>query len=68
MRAAKIGLLLLILMFGATVETAWQVRDHIELGADGLPRAGRALLRPVVLLRERGDASRSPRPPRRWRY
>ena len=35
MRAAKIGLLLLILLFGATVETAWQVRDHIELGPMG---------------------------------
>lgn len=35
MRAAKIGLLLLILLFGASVETAWQVRDHIELGPVG---------------------------------
>jgi DUF4097 and DUF4098 domain-containing protein YvlB len=35
MRAAKIGLLFLILLFGATVETAWQVRDHIELGPMG---------------------------------
>jgi hypothetical protein len=35
MRAAKIGLLLLILLFGASVETAWQVRDHIELGPMG---------------------------------
>jgi Toastrack DUF4097 len=35
MRAAKVGLLLLILLFGATVETAWQVRDHIELGPMG---------------------------------
>ena len=35
MRAAKIGLLFLILMFGATVEALWQVRDHIELGPVG---------------------------------
>ncbi len=35
MRAAKLGLLFLILLFGATVETAWQVRDHIELGPMG---------------------------------
>jgi hypothetical protein len=35
MRAAKIGLLLLILLFGATVETAWQLRDHIEMGPMG---------------------------------
>ena len=35
MRAAKIGLLFLILLFGATVETAWRVRDQIELGPMG---------------------------------
>ena len=29
---AKIGLLFLILAFGATVETAWQVRNHIGSG------------------------------------
>jgi DUF4097 and DUF4098 domain-containing protein YvlB len=33
MKGAKIGLLLLILAFGSTVETAWRVRNH--LGARG---------------------------------
>jgi hypothetical protein len=35
MRAAKIGLLFLILMFGAGIETAWQVRENIGLGPMG---------------------------------
>lgn len=32
MKAGKIGLLVLILGFGATVETAWQVRNHLGVG------------------------------------
>ena len=32
MKASKIGLLILILGFGATVETAWQVRNHLGVG------------------------------------
>ncbi|MET0554747.1 MAG: DUF4097 family beta strand repeat-containing protein [Vicinamibacteria bacterium] len=35
MRAAKIGLLFLILMFGASVETLWQVRENVGLGPLG---------------------------------
>jgi DUF4097 and DUF4098 domain-containing protein YvlB len=35
MRAAKIGLLFLILMFGAGIETAWQVREHVGIGPMG---------------------------------
>lgn len=35
MRAAKIGLLFLILLFGASIETAWQVRENIGLGPLG---------------------------------
>lgn len=35
MRAAKIGLLFVILLFGATVETAWQVRENIGIGPMG---------------------------------
>ena len=35
MRARKIFLLLFILLFGATVETAWRVRSHVELGPLG---------------------------------
>jgi DUF4097 and DUF4098 domain-containing protein YvlB len=34
-RARKILLLLFILLFGATVETAWRVRSHVELGPLG---------------------------------
>jgi Toastrack DUF4097 len=34
-RAAKIALLILILMFGAGIETAWQVRENIGLGPMG---------------------------------
>jgi DUF4097 and DUF4098 domain-containing protein YvlB len=34
-RAAKIGLLFVILMFGATIETAWQVREHVGIGPMG---------------------------------
>jgi hypothetical protein len=35
MRAAKIGLLFLILMFGAGIEAAWQVREHVGIGPMG---------------------------------
>jgi putative adhesin len=35
MRATKIGLLLLILAFGSTVETAWRVRNHLGPGGWG---------------------------------
>ena len=35
MKGAKIGLLLLILAFGSTVETAWRVRNHLGAGAWG---------------------------------
>ena len=35
MRAAKIGLLFLILMFGAAIETAWQVREQFGIGPMG---------------------------------
>jgi DUF4097 and DUF4098 domain-containing protein YvlB len=35
MRAAKIGLLIVILLFGATIETAWQVREHVGIGPMG---------------------------------
>jgi putative adhesin len=31
-KASKVGLLFLILGFGATVETAWQVRNHLGVG------------------------------------
>jgi putative adhesin len=34
-RAAKIGLLCLILLFGAGIETAWQVRENIGIGPMG---------------------------------
>jgi hypothetical protein len=34
-RAAKIGLLIVILMFGASIETAWQVREHVGIGPMG---------------------------------
>ena len=32
MKASKVGLLILILGFGGTVETAWQVRNHFGIG------------------------------------
>ena len=35
MKGAKIGLLLLILAFGSTVETAWRVRNRLGAGAWG---------------------------------
>lgn len=35
MSARKVGLLLLILGFGAVVETAWSVRHHLDLGPAG---------------------------------
>ena len=35
MKGAKIGLLLVILAFGSTVETAWRIRNHIGPGAWG---------------------------------
>ena len=35
MKGAKIGLLLVILAFGSTVETAWRIRTHIGPGAWG---------------------------------
>jgi DUF4097 and DUF4098 domain-containing protein YvlB len=35
MKGAKIGLLLVILAFGSTVETAWRVRNHLGPGAWG---------------------------------
>lgn len=46
MRAAKIGLLFVILMFGATVETAWQVRENIGLGPTGCQVLGGRLQGP----------------------
>jgi DUF4097 and DUF4098 domain-containing protein YvlB len=33
--ARKIGMLLLLLAFGATVETAWQVRGDVRIGPEG---------------------------------
>ena len=51
MSARKIGLLLLLLGFGAAVETAWQVRGDVAHRAGGLPRHRRPLLRSLVLLR-----------------
>jgi hypothetical protein len=33
--ARKVGLLLLIVLFGATVETAWQVRGNVSFGPEG---------------------------------
>jgi hypothetical protein len=33
--ARKIGMLLLLLAFGATVETAWQVRSDVHIGPEG---------------------------------
>ena len=33
MRGAKIGLLLVLLVFGSTVETAWRVRNRLGMGA-----------------------------------
>lgn len=35
MKASKIGLLLLILAFGAAVETAWQLRGQLDIGPTG---------------------------------
>jgi hypothetical protein len=35
MKGAKIGLLLVILAFGSTVETAWRIRNHFGPGAWG---------------------------------
>jgi DUF4097 and DUF4098 domain-containing protein YvlB len=35
MRASKLGLLILILAFGGAVETAWSVRQHLDLGPAG---------------------------------
>ena len=35
MSARKIGMLLLLLAFGATVETAWQVRGDVRIGPEG---------------------------------
>ncbi len=35
MKATKIGLLLLILAFGSTVETAWRVRNNLAFGPAG---------------------------------
>src|SRR5712691_9958055 len=35
MKGAKIGLLLVILAFGSTVETAWRVRNRLGMGAWG---------------------------------
>ena len=34
-KASKLGLLLLILAFGAAVETAWQLRGKIDIGPTG---------------------------------
>jgi DUF4097 and DUF4098 domain-containing protein YvlB len=34
-RARKIGLLFLILGFGAAMETAWNVRNHVDIGPEG---------------------------------
>jgi Putative adhesin len=33
--ARKIGLLILILGFGASIETAWSVRNHLDIGPSG---------------------------------
>ena len=35
MSARKLGMLLLLLAFGATVETAWQVRGNVGIGPEG---------------------------------
>lgn len=35
MRASKLGLLILILGFGGAVETAWNVRHHLDVGPAG---------------------------------
>ncbi|HEY6554468.1 MAG TPA: hypothetical protein VI669_14010, partial [Vicinamibacteria bacterium] len=35
MSARKVGLLILILGFGAAIETAWSVRNHLDIGPSG---------------------------------
>src|SRR6185436_20334314 len=39
-RASKLGLLILILAFGGAVETAWNVRQHIDVGPLGCRALG----------------------------
>lgn len=46
MRAAKVGLLFVILLSGASIETAWQVREHVGIGPMGCQVLGGKLYGP----------------------
>jgi hypothetical protein len=66
MKGAKIGLLLVILAFGSTVETAWRIRNRFGPGAWGW-FTGRPLPGPSFTF-EAQQTETSPRArPSRWR-
>ena len=63
MSARKIGLLLLLLGFGATVETAWQVRGDVGIGPEGCRVIGGRFYGPSWSFEQ--TAERTLRPARR---
>jgi len=52
-RASKLGLLILILAFGGTVETAWNVRQHLDVGPLGCRALGGRFYGPSFSFDER---------------
>jgi DUF4097 and DUF4098 domain-containing protein YvlB len=53
MRASKLGLLILILAFGGAVETAWTVRQHLDVGPLGCRALGGRFYGPSFSFDER---------------
>ena len=55
MSARKIGMLLLLLAFGATVETAWQVRGNVGIGPEGCRVMGGRFYGPSYTFEQTAD-------------
>lgn len=55
MSARKIGLLLLLLAFGASVETAWQVRGDVRFGPEGCRVVGGRFYGPSYAFEETAE-------------
>jgi hypothetical protein len=56
----KIGMLLLLLAFGATVETAWQVRGHVGIGPEGCRVMGGRFYGPSYSFEQTAERAVSP--------
>ena len=60
MSGRKIGMLLLLLAFGATVETAWQVKGHVGIGPEGCRVMGGRFYGPSYAFEQTSERTVSP--------